>query len=103
MSLKTIKTVGARTVFLKILTKISAEVVMAEEDEIIEVVRPILRFLGSLEFTELNEAVGEEVIVSWTEFERKNSGLGIVKFNRARIVDDSVLGGRKFATCDLMD
>ena len=80
-----------------ILTKISAEVVMAEEDEIIEVVRPILRFLGSLEFTELNEAVAaEEEIVSWTEFERKNSGLGMVKFNRARIVEDSVLGGRKF-------
>ena len=83
---------------------------MAADDEIMDVVqlracpRLSLRFLGSLELVEILLLLlnGTDVEVdilswlSWTELERKNSGLGIEKFNLERIFDDSVVGGRIF-------
>ena len=92
-----------------ILTVKSGELLMAADDEIMDVVRLracpwlSLRFLGSLELVEeillllLNGTDVEVDILSWlswTELERKNSGLGIEKFNLERIFDDSVVGGR---------
>ena len=91
-----------------ILTVKSGEILMAADDEIMDVVRLracpwlSLRFLGSLELVEILLLLlnGTDVEVdilswlSWTELERKNSGLGIEKFNLERIFDDSVVGGR---------
>ena len=79
---------------LKWITCLSDE---AELGEIIEVVRVIFRFLGSLGPNELISDTDEvkDVSASWTEFERKKSGLGIDKFNLAKIFDDSVVGGLK--------
>ena len=98
-----------RNPHFSILTVKSGELLMAADDEIMDVVRLracpwlSLRFLGSLELVEeillllLNGTDVEVDILSWlswTELERKNSGLGIEKFNLERIFDDSVVGGR---------